>query len=122
MTSEVNKAILSCLIVLLVFVHACRKSPTMDQLQGTWIEQGGHKSKLIFSGDRFYFFHSAGTDSSSYTLDEKHLTLWTVPLTGPTTGGRSYQLDYHKKKGILTVIGLFPVALGQSSKNYYKKQ
>lgn len=116
-----SKIITPCLSFLLVFAYSCRKCPSEDQLQGTWIEQGGNDSKLIFSGDTFYFIHLPAIDSLTYTLDSKHLTMWTAPLKGGTTGGKSYQLDYHKKKKILAVMGLFPSAF-QTSKNYYKKQ
>jgi hypothetical protein len=104
-----------------VLVNSCRKCPSEEQLQGTWIEQGGNDSKLIFSGDTFYFIHLPAIDSLSYTLDSKHLTIRTAPLKNTTTAGRSYQLDYHKKKKILTVMGLFPSAF-EVSKSYYKKQ
>lgn len=116
-----NKYQIMCLLFLAVLVGSCRKSPTDDLLQGTWIEQDGEHSKLNFKGDTLYFFHEPEIDTLTYTLDSKHSEIWTLPLNS-TTGGRSYQLEWHKKKKILVVLGLFPSAFGNASKNYFKKQ
>jgi hypothetical protein len=116
-----NKIYICSFLLLIVFEFSCRKCPTTDELQGTWKEEGGNNSKLTFNGDLFFVSYSGVVDSSHYTLDRKHFVIWTTPLNS-TSGGKSYQLDYHKRKGILTVMGLFPVAFGEVSKSYYKKQ
>ena len=107
-------------LLLIISLANCRKSLTADELQGTWIEQDGNNSKLIFSADTFFFFHDAVVDSLSYTLDKKHFVIWTAPFNS-TSGGKSYQLEYHKRKKILVVMGLFPSGFGNASKNYYKR-
>lgn len=109
------------LLFLTVAVFSCKKGIDPDHLQGTWIEQEGEYSKLVFEGDLFYLHHDLKVDTSTFTLDDKHLTMWTAPLDS-SSGGRSYQLEWHKKKQILVVIGLFPSAFGNASKNYFKKQ
>lgn len=110
------------LVLMLSFLaNSCTKGPEPDLLQGTWIEQEGQYSKLIFQGDLFYFFHDPEIDTSTFALDSKNVTMWTASLDS-TSGGNTYQLEYHKKKKILVVMGLFPSAFGKESKNYYKKQ
>jgi len=116
-----NKKIIGYLVCLTVFVCACHKSPTDDLLQGTWIEQEGKGSKLVFDGDLFYFFNDTDIDTSTYALDEKHSVMWIAPLDS-SSGGESFQLEWHKRKKILVVMGLFPSALGNPSKSFYKKQ
>lgn len=118
---DMGKSKIVYLLFLAMLVFSCRKGIEPDELQGTWIEQDGVNSKLIFDGDLFYFFHDVNIDTSTYTLDEKHATMWTVPLDS-SSGGNSYQLEWHKRKKILVVMGLFPSAFGNVSKNYYKKQ
>lgn len=110
-----------CLLLLTVLAGSCRKSIPADDLQGIWLEQDGEHSTLVFSGDLFYLYHNQSVDTSTYTLDEKHAVLWTAPLDS-SSGGHSYQLEWHKRKKILVVIGLFPSAFGNASKNYFKKQ
>lgn len=114
------KKLLTYLVVLAALAYSCRKSIEPDQLQGTWIEQEGEHSKLIFNGDLFYLVQSSDVDTFTYTLDEKHSTMWTAALD--SSSGMSYQLEWHKRKEILVVMGLFPSAFGNASKNYYKKQ
>ena len=109
------------LLLVGVVVCSCTKSPSADLLVGTWLEEGGNKSKLVFENGLFYFFHDSQIDTSTYLLDQKHSNIWTAPLDS-SSGGKSYQLDWHKRKKILTVIGLFPTAFSSKSKNYYKKQ
>ena len=116
-----NKRNLAYLLFLLTLVSSCTKGPDPDLLQGTWMEQEGEDSKLIFEGDLFYFFHEPEIDSMTFTLDDKHTLMWTAPLDS-STGGNSYEIEYHKRKKILVVMGLFPSAFGHKSKNYYKKQ
>ena len=100
---------------------ACTKGIEPDDLEGTWIEQEGHSSTLVFTGDLFYFHHDYTIDTLSFALDKKHTTLWTATLDS-TFGSGSYPIEWHKKKKILVIIGLFPSGLGSGSKSYYKKQ
>jgi hypothetical protein len=109
------------LFFLLVFISACRKCPTVDDLQGTWKEDGSKGSKLIFSGDILYYFHDASIDTLTYTIDKKHVTIWTSPVNDPATSN-SYQMAYHKRKNILTILGLYPVAFGEVSESNFIKQ
>jgi hypothetical protein len=120
--NKLRKITLFCFASSLLFVYSCRKAIPTDELQGTWLEKSGENSKLIFSGDTFYFSHSTTNDTFSFNYDRKHLTLWTAPISKPTAAGKSYQVDYHKKKKILTVIGLFTTGFGEPSKNYFKKK
>lgn len=118
---DMRKNAIYCLLIFAVFISSCVKSPTEDLLQGTWIEQEGQNSKLVFRDDTLFFFHEPDIDSLSYSLDEKHAIMWTAPLDS-SSGGHSYQVEWHKRKEILVVIGLFPSQIGSKSKNYFKKQ
>jgi hypothetical protein len=117
-----NKKNILCLFFLLAFLASCRKCPTHDELQGTWKEDGANGRKMIFSGDILYYFHDTTTDTLTYTLDKKHVTLWTTPLRNPSSGGNSYSMAYHKRKNILTIMGLYAVAFGEVSETNFKKQ
>lgn len=108
-------------VLLVLCIAACVKGPSDDLLQGTWTEQEGNNSTLVFAGDLFYFYHDNTADTSTFSLDEKHATMWTSPLDS-SSGGHSYSLEWHKRKKILVVIGLFPSGLGSASKSYFKKQ
>jgi len=115
-----NRNIFSVLLFTIVF-SACVKSPTPEILEGTWLEEDGLNSKLIFDGDLFYFFHDPVIDTLTYSLDEKHSLMWIVPLDS-SSGGSSHPLEWHKRKKILVIMGLFPSTFGNKSKSYYKKQ
>ena len=108
------------LIVLAATVSSCTKGIEPDVLEGTWMEQEGNYSKMIFTGDTFYFHHDLIVDTMYFALDKKHTTMWTAPLDS-STGGHSYPLEWHKQKKILVLLGLFPSGLGNVSKSYYKK-
>jgi len=111
------------LLLFLAFVCSCRKCPTTDELQGTWIEQVDtpDKSKLIFQGDHLIFFHTPSIDSFSYYLDKKKATLNVIPVKSPSTAPVGYQINYHKGKKMLTVIGLFQTVSGEPAETDYKK-
>ena len=97
-------------ILLLSLVWSCQKSPTEDQLLGTWYEEkdGSDISKLIFfEGDSMYFFHANLIDTFSYTLDEKHKTLFLSYLHDPFRPSKSCEVTWHKRKKILSVTGLY---------------
>ena len=103
------KCILS-LFFLLPLIWSCQKSPTPEQLKGTWYEEkdGADKSKMIiFEGDSMYFFHGSVVDTFSYTLDEKHKTLFLSFLHDPLKPSKSCDVTWHKRKKILSVTGLF---------------
>lgn len=110
-------------LLLLAFVSSCRKCPTTNELQGTWLEQVDtpDKSKLVFNGDHLYFFHTPSIDSFSYYLDKKKATLNVVPLKSPGTAPVGYQINYHKGKKMLTVIGLFQTITGDPGETDYKQ-
>jgi hypothetical protein len=108
-------------VLIGALLFSCRKCPTSDELQGTWIEQEGNYSKLVFSNDTMYFTHAAFIDTVTYTVDRKHAVLWTKPINNPSSGGYSYQLAWHKRKEILTVVGLFPSIGGDVSESNFKK-
>jgi hypothetical protein len=118
-----NKKNILILFVLSALIYSCRKCPTTNELQGTWIEQtdAPDKSKLIFQGDHFYFFHTPSIDSFSYYLDKKKATLNIIPIKSPNTASVGYQVNYHKGKKMLTVMGLFQTLSGDQSVTDYKQ-
>jgi hypothetical protein len=115
-----KKIFFAFLFTALCLTWSCRKGPTDDLLQGIWKEQDGGQSKLIFNGDTLFVFHEPEIDTTIYALDEKHGTIWSVPMDS-SSGGKSYQVEWHKRKKILVVLGLFPSGLGNVSKSYFRK-
>lgn len=110
------------ILLILSIAYACRKCPTQDELQGTWTEQGNSApSKLTFNGDTCFFLHTSILDTFSYTLDKKHADLRLTHINHPEQGTNTYGLAWHKKKAILTVIGLFPAPSGEVTETNYKK-
>ena len=120
-----NKKNTSLLLLLLALVCSCQKCPTTDQLQGAWTEvtNAADKSKLIFQGDRLYFFHTPSIDTFSYTFDTKHCTLNLTLLKNSTPtaiSSKGCDVQYHKKNKIMNVWGLFPPVSGSESVTNYK--
>ena len=118
-----KKLFIPLLVLSLAVFFSCRKCPTMDELQGTWTEQtdGADKSKLVFEGSHFYFYHALVIDSFSYYLERKKATMHVIPLNNPTAATVGYQVTYHKGKKTLTVLGLFTTISGDASETNYKQ-
>jgi hypothetical protein len=121
-----NKKITSLFLVLFALVCSCQKCPTNDQLQGTWNEvtSAADKSKLVFQGDRLYFFHIQIIDTFSYTFDTKHCTLGLTLLhNSVAVSSKGCDVQYHKSKKIMNVWNLFPpiAGTGNQSVNNYKQ-
>lgn len=117
-----TKIIVLLLVVLLVW--SCQKSPSPSQLLGTWneISDDADKSKLIFwEGDSLYFFHSSRIDTLSYVLDSKHKTLYLTLIHHPTVPVTKCTITYHKRKKILTIVGLLPPKGGRQTITNYKQ-
>jgi hypothetical protein len=112
------------LLLSLALIWSCQKCPTQDQLTGSWLEikDGSDKSKLIFEGgDHLYFFHATTIDTLTYTLDRKHSTLFLVSPKIPNAITVSCQIEYHKRKKILTISGLLPAVNGNVTITNYKR-
>ena len=118
-----NKRTLSTLFLILILAGSCRKTPSNDELQGTWTEQStSSPSKLIFyNNDHMVFMHSPVIDTFTYTLDEKQAALFCDPVTNPTSGAKRFDLSWTSSKSVLTVMGLFPAGFGGVSHTDYKK-
>ena len=110
-----NKNILSFLL-LFVIIISCEKAPTQAQLQGTWTEVSDNptKTKLIFVADSvLYYFHPPQIDTLVYKLDQKHRSIELTFFHNPNNiGVTSYEIDYHKNKKVLTIVGLLPTMQG----------
>ena len=119
-----NNKNLVLLLLTLSLIWSCQKCPTVDQLQGSWIEikDEPDKSKLIFEGsDRLYFFHSTSIDTLTYTLDKKHNTLFLTLTNHPNIQTSSCNIVYHKRKKILTITGLLPQVNGHVTTTNYER-
>lgn len=117
-----TKIIVTLLVVSLAW--SCQKSPSPSQLLGTWTELNDNtdKSKLIFwEGDSVYFFHSARIDTLSYILDSKRNTLFLSLIHHPTVPATKCTITYHKRKKILTIVGLLPPQGGKPTTANYKQ-
>ena len=120
-----NKNIIYSFLLLLALACACAKCPTTDELQGTWFEQSDNavKTKLVFQGDNLmYYFHPPYLDTLTYSLDRKHNTIFlnlfrNVNNATPT----GYEIEYHKRKKVLTITGLLPDVLGRKSITNYQQ-
>lgn len=111
-------------MLFLSLVWSCQKCPTPSQLTGTWIEENDvtAKSKLIFfEGDSLYFFHSTSIDTLTYTLDTKHNTIFLTFKRHLDLGISSCSITYHKRKKILTMVGLLPANNGNATTTNYKQ-
>ena len=111
--------------LLLALALSCQKAPTIDELQGTWYEQSDNtsKTKLIFQGDNMlYYFHPPAIDTLSYLLDRKHKTVFLNLFRNPNNiSPTGYEIEYHKRKKVLTITGLLPAVLGRASITNYKQ-
>ena len=113
------------LVLVVSFGWSCQKSPSPNQLLGTWTElnDNADKSKLIFwEGDSLYFFYSARIDTLSYVLDSKHNTLFLTLIHHPTIPVTKCTITYHKRKKILTIVGLLPPKNGRPTTANYRQQ
>ena len=131
-----QKCVSPLFVIAVILSASCKKCPTTDQLQGTWIEitSSADKSKLVFQGEnRMYFYHSATislgfmtlpapVDTFEYSLDRKHFTMFLNFPNRPSAGSISSEIEYHKKKKILNVSSLFPSINGNVSQTNYQPQ
>ena len=112
------------LLFFLSLLWACQKAPSPEILRGTWNEQTDEtdKTKIIFfEGDSMYFFHGTSIDTLSYTLDSKHKEMFLTFIHNPGLGSSSCSVTYHKRKKILTFVGLLPPVGSQPTTSHYKQ-
>lgn len=109
---------------MVIFIANCSKSPTKSQLVGSWQEETNNTDKAIitfFEGDTCYFSHDGQIDSLTYTLDEKHNTLFFTFIHHPERGTSHCNVVYHKRKDILSFTDLFPKGSKPSKTSYFNR-
>ena len=115
-----KKYIIPLLLFLLVFSCKKEKFPDKDILIGTWIEQDGNNSKIIFTEQQMFLFLENFVDTNNYTLNKEDNVLILSSTNDPDIK-TELRILYNKKSEELKIWDLFVGIPEEENISIYKK-